>query len=338
MNKIKYIFRDTMNEYTDKLKSKGCRVWSISRLNNFNTCPMQYYLTYIAKAKQKQGVYSLLGSSCHSDLEDLYTGDNIQLIPKHFNEDWMKAEIFNIPFPVSKGDIKGNYKKDIYTFYKHYKKMDGKFISELGFILQISDKDFIMGYIDLIEVIDEKRVKIYDFKTSAMFKDKKLIDAGHQLCVYQMALEQLYGLEVVDNGWIMLKYSDVQIANNKPMVGVQNKDIVKKCKTQIIKLMIKSGIDEAMAEMYYYKCEADNSFKCLPELIKKQIHIQTHFKEYKIAEEVKSETMNYIKNTIKAIDELDKNNKNQWNKQPQDFFCKNLCSFHPIGCDGYLNN
>ena len=338
MSKIKLYDRDTIQEDINKLRSEGKNIWSISRLNNFVTCPRQYYLTYIEKAKQKDGIYSILGSACHSDLEDLYNSDDDILIPKNFNKSWDMSEIFNIEFPKSRGDIKGNYKKDIDTFYKVYKKMKGEFISELGFILEITEKDVLVGYIDLIELCDNETVRIYDFKTSAMFKDKKLIDAGRQLCVYQMALEQLYGLTIDKNGWIMLKYSNIQIGNNKPMMAVQNKDIVKKCKTQIKKLMIKEGIDGTMAEMYCCKCEADNNFDCLPELIKKQIHIETHFKEYQITEEVKNETMNYIRNTIKAIGELEKSNKDKWNKQSQDFFCQNLCGFYPKNCDGCIEN
>lgn len=327
-----------MNEYTDKLKEQGCRVWSISRLNNFNTCRRQYYLTHIEKARQKQGIYSLLGSSAHSDLEDLYTSDSLQLVPKHFNEDWIKAELFNIPFPVSKGDIKGNYKKDMDTFYKYYKKMEGEFISELGFLLQVSDKEWLIGYIDLIQQLEGNKIKIFDFKTSAMFKDKKLVEASRQLIVYQMALEQLYGLEVVENGWIMLKYSDVQIGNNKPMIGVQNKDLVKKCKTQIKKLMIKEGIDEAVADMYYLKCESENSFDSLPKEIQDKIHITTHFKPYEVTEEVKKETMEYITNTIAEIDKIDEKDIDKWIKEGQEFFCQNLCSFLPKYCDGLKIN
>lgn len=336
MNEIKLIYRENMNEYIKPLKDKGCRIWSISRLNNFNTCPYQYYLTYIEKAKQKDGIYSKLGTACHSDLEDLYTGDNNKLSPNNFNKEWQICEIFDIRFPKSRGDIKGNYKKDIYTFYEVYKKMDGKFISELGFILKLTDKDYLMGYIDLTEMCDDGAVKIYDFKTSAMFKDKKLVDAGHQLAVYQMALEQLYGLKVEQNGWIMLKYSDLQIGENKPMIAVQNKDLVKKSENQLKKLMIKNGINQAMAEIYITKCLMDNNFDCLPNDIKEQIHIKTHFKEYNITQEVKDETINYINKTIESIDKMEGKTKEEWNKDPQDFFCMNLCGFFPKNCDGDL--
>lgn len=333
MKEIQLIYRENMDTYLKPLKEKGVRVWSISRLNNFNTCRYQYYLTYIERAKQKDGVYSKLGSACHSDLEDLYDGDSNILSPSHFNNDWQICEIFGVEFPKSRGDIKGNYKKDIDTFYNIYKKMEGKFISELGFILKLSDKDVLMGYIDLTEVCDYENVKIYDFKTSAMFKDKKLIDAGRQLTIYQMALEQLYGLKVNQNGWIMLKYSDLQIGNNKPMVAVQNKDLVKKSESQLKKLMIKLGINQAMVEMYITKCLMDNNFNCLPENVKKQIHIKTHFKEYKITEDVKKETIDYIMNTIRAIDDMEGKSKEEWEYNYNDFFCYNLCGFGNTSCN-----
>lgn len=333
MKEIQLIYRENMDTYLTPLKEKGCRIWSISRLNNFNTCPKQYYLTYIEKAKQKQGIYSLLGSACHSDLEDLYTSETEKLIPKHFNDDWLKAELFNISFPVSKGDIKGNYKKDIDMFYNTYKKMDGKFISELGFVLQISDKDYIMGYIDLIQILDDNTVNIYDFKTSAMFKDKKLIEAGRQLCIYQMALEQLYGLKVNKNGWIMLKYSDLQIGANKTKIAIQNKDIITKSESQLKKLLIENGIDELISEMYIMKCKQEGNFTSLPEGMQEQIKIITHFKEYEITKEIKKETMQYIRDTIETIDNMDINNDDLWNCKVEKFFCQNLCVFYPKNCN-----
>lgn len=333
-NNIEFIFRDTMNEHTNRLREQGYRIWSISRLNNFNTCRRQYYLTYISKKPQKPSCYSILGSSAHETLELLYKGETEKLDKSIFDNEFSKCELFGINFPVSKGDIKGNYKKDMDTFYKYYKKMDGEFISELGFILKISDKDYMVGYIDLMQIIDNNTVSIFDFKTSAMFKDKKLIDAGRQLCLYQLAIEQLYDLDVSVNGWIMLKYSDVQIGNNKPMVGVQNKDLVKKCKTQIRKLMLKKDTDETLIDLYYSKCEADNSFDSLPKEIQDEIHIKTHFKPYEITKEVKEETLKYITNTISEIDKINEKNIDEWFKEGESFFCENLCSFHPKHCDG----
>lgn len=332
MSKIELIFREQMNDYIQPLKDKGCNIWSISRLNNFNTCLRQYYLTYIEKKQQKPGIYGILGTSVHSDLEDLYEGKTEKLEPNNFNSEWTKSELFNISFPVSRGDIKGNYKKDLDTFYKHYKKMDGKFISELGFVLKIDNKNYIMGYIDLLELIDDKTAKVFDFKTSAMFKDKKIIEASRQLIIYQMALEQLYGLNIIENGWIMLKYLDVEIDGYKPKKAIQCKDLMSKCETQLRSLMKKNKIDEFLIEMYLTECFKRNDVNILPEEIRNRIKIKTHYKPCKITEESKSETMEYIKSTIAQIESMDKENEDCWECKINDFFCSNLCGYGNTYC------
>ena len=328
MTKINLMFRSTINEYIQPLKDKGCKIWSISRLNNFNTCKRQYYFTYIDKKDQKQGIYSFLGSALHSDYEDLYEGKTNRLTPNHFNEDWLKAELFQIQFPSDK--IKNNYKKDIDKCYEIATlRPTGKFVSELGFVLEIDENNYILGYIDLLEIVDENRVKIVDFKSSAMFKDKKLISAGHQLVVYQLALEQLYGLEVIDNGWLMCKYSDIYIEGYKPKIAVQNKDMVSKCENTLKSLFKKQRYNDFMAEMFISQAIKENSFDNLPDNIKSKITIKTHYKSYNITDEIKEETMEYIKNTIKAIEE-----ETEWECKPDKFFCQNLCGFNPKYCNG----
>lgn len=331
MEEIKLYDRDTIQEDINKLRNKGCNIWSISRLNNYNTCPRQYYLTYIEHAKQKQGIYSFLGSALHSDYEDLYSGVTEKLTPNHFDEDWFKAEIFSINFPSN--NIKNNYKKDIDFCYKHYNKMNGgKFLCELGFILKIDDENYMYGFIDLIEFLDDNKIKIYDFKSSAMFKDKKLRIAARQLAIYQMAMEQLYGLEVVSNSWIMAKYSDVVIGDYKPIIAVQNKDIVKRCETTLKRFMKKKGIDDSLIDMHIAMCYSIGNLDCLPEEIKKEIKIETHIKHHVIDDECKDETIQYIKDTISTIERHNKSNINDWCCSVNDFFCSNLCGFGGTYC------
>lgn len=331
---IELIFREQMNDKLQPLRDRGCKIYSISRLNNMNTCPRQYYLTYVAKEQQKAGIYGILGTACHSDLEDLYENkeEGARLVPKHFKDEWMKCEMFGVNFPTE--PIKKNYKKDIDAFYKYYKKREGQFISELGFILQIDEMHYLMGYIDLLELREDGKVNIFDFKTSAMFKDKKLIDAGRQLCIYQMALEQLYGLECVINGWEMLKYCNLQIGNNKPRV-VSAREVVDKAETQLKTLLKKNKYDEQQIHMYIMMCKQQGDFSCLPQEIQDQIKVEIHFKEYEITDEVKAETMKYITDTIAIIESIDDTNINKWETNPNDFFCKNLCGFHPKHCQGY---
>ncbi|MGL4571721.1 MAG: PD-(D/E)XK nuclease family protein [Clostridium sp.] len=329
---IKLIFRENMNSQINNIKQENpnAKFYSISKVNNFNTCQRGFYYTYINKRDQKQGIYSMLGTSCHSDLESLYENEENTLLDKsNFDNDWKLAEMFGINFPNE--NIKINYKKDIDTHYQLYKKREGKFISELGFLLNLDGIHYLMGYIDLIEVLDNNKVKIYDFKTSAKFVGDKLLKAGRQLAVYQMALEQLYDMEIVDNGWEMLKYVEVQVGTNKPKI-VSAREWVSKCQTQIKTLLKKSGVDSIMADMQLAYCSNINNIDALPEDIRQNIKINTWFLPYQITDEVKAETTKYILDSIKEIESKKNDKEELWLPTVNQFFCKNLCGFSGKHC------
>lgn len=329
---INLLFREGMNEKISEIKKENpnAKFYSISRLNNFNQCKRGYYYTYIDKKEQKSGVYSTLGSAAHSDLEDLYEGKVDELLPQHFNEEWIKCELFGIKFPSNK--IKENYKKDLDAFYKIYKKDQGKYISELGFILQIDNNSYIMGYIDLLQIHDDGSVSISDFKTSSAFATpKKLQHAGRQLCLYQLSMEQLYGLKVVSNEWIMLKYVEVQIGNNKPKI-VSTREWVSKCESQLKTLMKKSGMDSFLIDMYLLEAKKNNNVEGLPEEIKSKVFVKIQCRKYEITEEIRQETLLYVKETINAIENMEKDIE-KWDCSVDKFFCQHLCGFYPKNCN-----
>lgn len=328
-SKIQLLFRENIQEELNKIRNNGGKVYSISRVNNYDTCPRQYYHTYVNKIPQKAGIYGILGTACHSDLENLYEGKTETLEPSTFNDEWLKSQLFGIKFPSEK--IRDNYEKDIKTFYNTYSKMDGEFISELGFILKLDDIHFLTGFIDLIQVLEGNKINIFDFKTSAMFKGEKIIHSGRQLCVYQMAMEQLYGLETVINGWQMLKYVEVRVGNNKPKV-VEARAWVDKSSTQIKKLLLSSGVNPIMVDMILAQCIATNSIDTLPQEIKDMINIQTYFLPYEVTDDVKNETINYILTTINEIESKDITNIEDWQPKTDKFFCTNLCGFGNNGC------
>ena len=297
MNKeIQLLFRENINDKLQEIRDKGGIIYSISKINNYNTCPRQYYYTYIDKKPQRAGIYGILGTSCHSDLEELYEGNDTQIKPNNFNNEWVKADLFGIKFPSDK--IKENYKKDIDGFYNNYKKREGEFISELGFILQIDDK--------------------------------KLLSAGRQLIVYQLALDQLYGLETVENGWEMLKYLKVTIGNNKAKI-VSAREWVSKCESQLRTLLKKNtNIEPIMIDMYLAQCIKNNSIETLPRNIQDMVTKEIYFMPYQITEELKQD---YIRNSINVIESIDDKDINMWQPSINDFFCKNLCSFGGGVCE-----
>ncbi len=327
---IEVYTRETIQEEINKLREQGFNIWSISRLNSFNNCKRAYYYTYVNKKPQKDGSYSMLGSAMHNDFEDLYTGKTEHLVPKNFSETWFQTEVFDIKFPSE--NIKENYKKDLDKMYQIYKKMDGEFISELGFVFKIDDKNAILGYIDLVKIIDDKTIEIYDFKSSAYFKGDKLLSAGRQLCVYQKAIEQLYGYNVVKNAWIMAKYCDIKIGDNKPIIAVQNKDIVKKSEIKLKKLMKNMGYDDVLIDIFIANCYKNSSFDELPKEVLSKIQIDTHIKYYDITESIEEESMKYIKDTINAILDTNPNDIDAWQCNHSEFFCSNLCGFNDTYC------
>lgn len=336
MNKIELIFRDNMYDYINKIKveNPNAKFYSHSRLQTFNQCKRSYYYTYIDKKQQKTGVYSELGTGCHSDLEDLYEGVTDVLTPNNFNKSWKMCELFNISFPSSKYDIKGNYKKDILNCYKVYNKRDdnGKYISELGFILKIDKDHYIIGYIDLLILYEDGTCDIVDFKTSSDFDTKHTIEAGRQLILYKLAIEQLYGIKVNSVAWEMLKYVSVKVGENKLKTGVKGREWVNKCSSQIKTLMKKKGYDSSIIDMYLLQAISSNSIEKLPKEIQEQIKVDIYIRKYNVTDELIEEFWNHTKQTILNIELLTDDIIN-WGTSVDEFFCNNLCGFYPKHCN-----
>lgn len=329
---MKIITRETMQDEINKLKEihgDDIKVYSISKLNNFNNCKRGFYYSYVDKKEQDSNIYSILGGAAHNDLELYYENKTDKLERKSFDEEWMKSKLFGIKF--MNDNVENNYKKDIDEFYKHYKKRDNKCISEMGFLLQVGEKHFLQGYIDLIDFIEDNKVNIVDFKTSSKFDKKKLFESGRQLTIYQLALEKLYGLEVINNSWEMLKYLTIQINDNKPKI-VSAREWVSKCKTQLKTLLKKEGLEPIIIEAMLSKCEQDNNIDILPENIKEQVEISTYICDYDVTDEVKKECMEYITNTIENIESKNPKNIEEWECNVNKFFCMNLCSFSKKYC------
>lgn len=334
---IKLLFRDNMEEYIENIKkdNQEALFWSISRLNSYNQCKRSYYYKYINKKSQKPSIYSTLGTACHSSLEELYQGKTNTLNKKYFTDEWKKCEIFGVNFPNSKYDIKGNYKKDIDTFYNIYKKRDGKnkkFISELGFVYRISKVDYLMGYIDLLIINEDNTCDIVDFKTSSTFDKNHIISAGRQLILYKLAIEQLYGIKVNSVAWEMLKYVTVQIGDNKSKDEINGREWVKKCFAQIKTLMKKNGYDEPTISTLLNKAQVDNDISCLPKAIQNKIKVRTRIREYNVTDELIEECQEYIKKTISSI-KAKGESIDEWNCSVDNFFCNNLCGFSCNSCE-----
>lgn len=339
MSKIELIFRDNMQEYINKIKDKNPNAvfLSHSKLGTFAQCPRSYYYSYVDRKPQTTGVYSTLGSEVHETLQELYEDKTEVLDKARFDRAFEMCEMLGVEFPRSQYDIAGNYKKDIDNFYKYYKrfpKEEGvKYICELGFILQIDDNHYEMGYIDLLILKPDGTCEIWDFKTSSLFKDKKLLSAGHQLILYKLAIEQLYGIPVTKVGWEMVKYVSVKIGKNKEKHGVQGRNWIEKCSSQLKTLVKKECGDATIAEMLIMKAVAENSLESLPQSVQDQINISIYRQEYDVTQELIDEFWDYTRGTIEKIESKEETLE-EFPKKCDQFFCSNLCSFRRDYCNG----
>lgn len=337
MSKIELIFRDNMNEYIDKIKKENPNAvfLSHSKLGTFAQCPRSYYYSYIDRKPQTQGIYSTLGSEVHETLQELYEDKTDVLDKGRFDKAFEMCSILGIDFPVSQYDIAGNYKRDIDNFYKYYKrfpKEEGKqFICELGFILQIDQNHYEMGYIDLLILNPDGTAEIWDFKTSSTFDASHTISAGRQLVLYKLAIEQLYGIPVTKVGWQMVKYMDVQIGTNKPKIGIKGREWVKACSSQIKTLLKKEVGDEAIAELMLAKAIADNSIESLPQGVQDKIKYNIQNREYEVTQAVIDECWNYTRNNIETIESREQT-IDAFPCNCDKFFCQNLCGFSRDYC------
>ena len=318
------IAKEDIREQIDNLKADGHTVYSISRLNNFNSCPYCYHLTYNLKLPQVQNPYSVMGDVIHDAIENIYKGEKSKEdMVSILNETLLKCELFGSKFPSEK--IKANWVADMTHFVNNFKKLDGDFITEKGFVFDI-DGVFMQGFIDAINRKDEL-LNILDWKTSSAFKGEKLKDAGRQLILYKLAIESLFNMSVDKVGWDMLKYVYVCYGNRKKMCSRRQwvKDISNLLETDLKKL----GIDIFLISMYIDQAIKSNSLDGMPIQIQEKYSLEDCIVYYNITDDLVDECKTYISNTVKKIEDRNNSIDDDWEHTEINaktlFFCEQLC-------------
>ncbi|MDN4968332.1 PD-(D/E)XK nuclease family protein [Lysinibacillus fusiformis] len=304
----------------------------MSRLNTMNTCNFEYYNTYIKKNRGISNCYGEVGSEMHDYIENVYRGnitDTSDFNQKLHNK-LFELELMDLDFPSEV--IKNSFVKDMDHFTKNFNKLDGEFTLEKMFVTNIKGK-WLLGYIDAIQVDENDNRNIIDWKTSSKFTGSKLVDAGRQLIIYKLGLENTSGININEIKWCMLKYINVcwKLKNGNIKKKMVNRGkLIKEMKNTFEKEMLKSGMDEIEVGMILMLAESNNSFKDLPKIIADKYWLEDCFVEYEATEEVIKEVEDYIVNTIEEIENKDLHNESEWKPLDFDkegtFYCNTLCS------------
>ena len=336
-----------------ELWNKGVSVYSFSKLSSIEECLYGAYLTYILRQKGKDSCYSLAGSATHDCLERITKGlateeDLLPTIQATLDE----LDILGLPFPKDRkgGDsIRDGWVADMEYFCKHYVNPKGKFETEKFFLYKTDENFYMQGFIDLIHLHNNGTISIYDYKTSSMFTKEELPHKARQLVIYALAEEQ-EGRKVKRVAWIMLKFSKVDFVGKRTSRSVketeiskviENKKIVEELEKHIIYKLEQLGYDEVDIECIMAKAKEENE---IPEEVADQFKVRPYVMEYEITEEAKQDCIDWINNTAKMWESLDKSKKfnfpprkftrTQKNGKEVDmsFFCNNLCN-HRMTCE-----
>lgn len=320
-----------------KLRDSGEEVWSISRLNSFHNCNFEYYNTYILKNRGLPNVYTKIGSQLHDYLQDIYEGNKEPSgFKTSFNNAIIEGELLGIDFPSE--SIKESFVNDIRHFIDNFTKLNGKFLLEEQILFKVGEH-WIQGYIDMIHITPEKKLIVNDWKSSSKFTGNKLLDAGRQLVMYKLAVEDLTKHKVSEVKWCMLKYIYVCHKQKNGKINrkmVNRGKLIKEMKVNFTKLLKENGYDDLEIDIYLDTASKTNSIKGLPQCITDKYWLEDCYLTYEVTDEVVQELYDYVNNTIEMINSKDKSNPDEWTPiikvdEKQSFYCNVLCG-HRDSC------
>lgn len=337
------------SERLQSLYDAGIKPYSISKLNAIDGCLREAYYTYKLHNRGRQSIYGIMGGKIHDVLEDIYNdrATKEDLLPA-LQRELDDAELIGVDFPRDfrgNNSIKENWVASITDFCNNFEKIPGdNFITEQEVIYKVSDRRYMVGYIDLISVIDEveKTIEIYDFKTSTQFSKKDLLHHGRQLVLYAMAKEQ-EGYTVKNVAWIMLKYVTVSYMGYKTVKSkkktlitkvVQRSKIATELAPVVENMMYEKGYDDVTIEMYISKIKQSKSINDLPDSIRNEFKFEQYIEQYELTDEKREEVLEYINSRADKFEELWNKDEEEWTPleitEKDNFYCNNLCSHRNI--------
>lgn len=144
-------------------------IWSFSRLDSFDQCPLMWRKIYLDCEQKKQNAFAQYGSLMHGIIERILKNEiDIFEAPLVYEKEFDEVITEEFP-PMKNGDMRENYRKKGYDYLTNISTNDN--INRILGIeekieFKISNKPFV-GYIDLRYLDKDGRMVIQDHKSSA---------------------------------------------------------------------------------------------------------------------------------------------------------------------------
>ena len=221
-------------------------IYSHSRINTYENCPLQFKFKYIDKIKDITGIEAFMGSQVHEAIHYIYkkvkTGEipALKLVLKYYKELWRKN--FNEKIRIVRKEFSAkNYfntgEELIEKYYHNHKPFKENIIGmEKRVIIDLdgNGKHILTGFIDkLIHNKEEGVYEIHDYKTSKWLKSQKELNEDKQLALYSIGVKKLYpDAKNIILKWHFLRHDVIKTSS-------RTEEEIKELKEKVIKIIEK---------------------------------------------------------------------------------------------------
>jgi len=221
-------------------------IYSHSRLECFENCPLQFKFSYIDKIKRyEEGIEAFLGSRFHETMEMLYKDlkcreYSLKELLDYYESQWDK-EYRETVVVTKKGRTAQDYRnigrKCIEDYYKRYHPFTQERVigleREISIDLQGDGKYRIRGFIDRLSQAKDDTYEIHDYKSGGYLPEQKHFDEDRQLALYQIGVQTAWP----DAQKVRLIWH--YVAFDKEMVSTRTKEQLEDLKNRVTNLIEK---------------------------------------------------------------------------------------------------
>lgn len=172
--------------------------FSFSQLAAYEKCPLQYKFAHLLKIPTGDSTSMQFGKTVHAVLEDLIRDyapekgvkpleDCLALYDELWTGEWYESDVDRErQYEAGKAAV-----THVWNVTKDEKPQ--AWLQEAPFTIKLEGK-VLKGKIDRVDLTEDDRAIIYDYKTSAKAKEPDAV-MKEQLRIYQMAVAEVYGKE-----------------------------------------------------------------------------------------------------------------------------------------------
>lgn len=171
---------------------------SFSRVDAYRRCPLKFRYAYVDRLPGRPGPHLSFGTSIHAALEAFYD----RKLPRCPSEQELLGFLYD---HWDSSGFREAPRSEQVAFYRHAQEVLRRFhrraapgyrlpaATEAWFELPMGEHAVVVGSIDRVDVDEDQRLHVVDYKTNRKVRDRARVARSLQLGVYALACEHLYG-------------------------------------------------------------------------------------------------------------------------------------------------